>query len=241
MIIVLQAKYWPGAKRNFQPIDIEYLSCECRKYYSYINGTKQFEGKNVFKPGKSPMLTFEMPIHKNNGSDVDVEKVQNTGIVVIAGGPCSGKTSLLKALDDRGFETIPETAETIINAGIKEGISVEEQRKDPVAWQMDLLQKDYSLFDLLSERQEIVLTDTSFIETLVFAERAGIEMGPGVDSWLKTKRYRAVFFLDPIQEYQSSEVRMESHQVAINISKEVAEAYFKYGYNVINVPAMSVA
>ena len=31
-------------------IDIEYLSCECRKYYSYVNGTKKFEGKNLFTP-----------------------------------------------------------------------------------------------------------------------------------------------------------------------------------------------
>ena len=49
-MIALQKEYWPEAKRAFQPIDIEYLSCECRKYYSYVNGTKQFEGKNVFRP-----------------------------------------------------------------------------------------------------------------------------------------------------------------------------------------------
>ena len=60
-----QATHWPEAKRAFQPIDVEYLSCECRKYYSYVNGTKRYEGKNVFRPGKSPMLTFDAePIKK---------------------------------------------------------------------------------------------------------------------------------------------------------------------------------
>ena len=49
-MITLQKEYWPEAKRAFQPIDIEYLSCECRKYYSYVNGTKLFEGKNRFYP-----------------------------------------------------------------------------------------------------------------------------------------------------------------------------------------------
>ena len=49
-MIALQKEYWPEAKRAFQPTDIEYLSCECRKYYSYVNGTKLFEGKNVFQP-----------------------------------------------------------------------------------------------------------------------------------------------------------------------------------------------
>ena len=49
-MIALQSDYWPDARRKFTPIDIEYLSCECRKYHSYINGTKKFEGKNLFTP-----------------------------------------------------------------------------------------------------------------------------------------------------------------------------------------------
>jgi len=49
-MIKLQATYWPEARRKFTPIDIEYISCECRKYYSYIHGTKRFEGKNLFIP-----------------------------------------------------------------------------------------------------------------------------------------------------------------------------------------------
>ena len=49
-MIELQKECWPEAKRAFQPIDIEYLSCEYRKYYSYVNGTKSFEGKNAFQP-----------------------------------------------------------------------------------------------------------------------------------------------------------------------------------------------
>ena len=49
-MIQLQNEYWPEAKRKFQPIDIEYLSCENRKYYSYVNDTKKFEGKNLFIP-----------------------------------------------------------------------------------------------------------------------------------------------------------------------------------------------
>ena len=47
-MIELQKKFWPEAKREFYPIDIEYQSCECRKYFSYVNGTKKFEGKDLF-------------------------------------------------------------------------------------------------------------------------------------------------------------------------------------------------
>ena len=55
--------------------------------------------------------------------------------------------------------------------GIKNGISVEQQRRDPVAWQMNLLQKDFDLMDQLANDGNIVVTDTSFIETVVFADR----------------------------------------------------------------------
>ena len=47
-MIELQPTDWPEARRKFTPIDIEYLCCECRKYYSYVNSTKRFEGRNRF-------------------------------------------------------------------------------------------------------------------------------------------------------------------------------------------------
>ncbi len=49
-MIALQPTYWPQARRPFMPIDIEYTCCECRKYYSYVNGTKTFDGRNLFTP-----------------------------------------------------------------------------------------------------------------------------------------------------------------------------------------------
>ena len=52
-MIELQPECWPDARRKFTPIDVEYLCCECRKYYSYVNGTKRFEGRNLFAPADS--------------------------------------------------------------------------------------------------------------------------------------------------------------------------------------------
>merc|ERR1712179_903261 len=86
-MIELQADYWPEAKRAFQPIDIEYLSCECRKYYSYVNGTKTYEGKNVFVAGKSPMLTFNV-IFQGVGIKDGLCGPCQSNLYVIAGGPC---------------------------------------------------------------------------------------------------------------------------------------------------------
>ena len=128
----------------------------------------------------------------------------------------------------------------MINEGLNKGIPVEEQRKDPVAWQMELLKKDFELFDELSSRRDVVFTDTSFIETVVFGARAGIEIGQGVKEWVQNKRYKSVYFLSQIEDYKSSEVRMETRQVADQICEEVKAAYSLYGYNVVMVPSMSI-
>ena len=46
----------------------------------------------------------------------------------------------MKALAERGFRTIPETAEETIRAAVEAGVPVERQRlTDPVGFQMDLL------------------------------------------------------------------------------------------------------
>ena len=58
---------------------------------------------------------------------------------------------------------------------------------------MDLLKRDFALFDgLLSGGDgggggRVVVADTSFIETVVFSARAGIEMSPAVDDWIKSR------------------------------------------------------
>ena len=106
-MIELQSALWPEAKRRFQPIDIEYLSCECRKYYSYVNGTKQFEGKNVFHPGQDPRLAFDILAAETKGPP------STSNVFVIAGAPCSGKTTLLNALEAAGYKVEVFVAQVI--------------------------------------------------------------------------------------------------------------------------------
>ena len=233
-MIELQSELWPEAKRPFHPIDIEYLSCECRKYYSYVNGTKTFEGKNLFSPGESAKLVFDT-LDKDPMSD----RIE-TQIHVIAGGPCSGKTTVLKALEQAGHYVVTETSQELLEAGIADGHTAQQLRSDPVAWQQEIFRRDHALFDELA-LDEPVFTDTSFIENLVFGSRAGIVIGPKVESWLQRKRYQTVFFLDPLKDYEQSQVRIESRSVAMQISDDVRKQYQLHGYKLVAVPSTSVA
>ena len=230
-MIALQPSYWPEAKRALQPIDVEYLSCECRKYYSYVNGTKTFEGKNRFKAGQSPRLPMDV--------EVASAEQRQTQICVIAGGPCSGKTTLSRALRERGHRVEPETAERLLQAGIADGHTAAELRADPAQWQRQVLSEDHRLFESLAD-DALVFTDTSFIEDVVFARRAGMALGPNLNAWLQGLRYKKVFYLERLDGYEQSAVRMESQAVAEQISEQVQRCYGEYGYELVMVPAVSV-
>ena len=231
-MVALQPVHWPEARRPFHPIDVEYLACECRKYFSYRNGTKTFEGKNVFVPSQRARLVHDVAAPRP-------EAVQ-TRIQVVAGGPCSGKTTLLRALADAGCRVERETAEEALEAAVARGIAAEEARADPIAWQRRMLRLDYERFDDLPT-EEVVFTDTSFIEDLVFSERAGLEIGPNTEAWLRAKRYERVFFLEPLVAYESTNVRMESADLAAELSRQVHDRYRAYGYEPISIPALPVA
>ena len=233
-MIALQKEHWPEAKRPFQPIDIEYLSCECRKYYSYVNGSKTFEGKNSFPLGNPIDSRFDIPFNPR------VEGTLQTQIHVIAGGPCSGKTTLLKALSTAGYRVEEETAELLIKAGVALGKRAEDLRAEPALWQKNVLRQDHKLFDSLPT-DALTFTDTSMIEDLVFADRAGLTIGPNLEAWIRYKRYKKVFFLAPLDNYEQTDVRVESHQTALEISDEVQARYRRYGYEPITVPSAPVA
>ncbi len=233
-MIELQRTFWPEAKRPFQPIDIEYLACECRKYYSYVNGTKAFEGKNRFQAGRTARLSFDLDLPRPQEPEI------TTQIHIIAGGPCSGKTTLLNGLAEAGYRVEVETAERMLKEGIAAGQTAQELRADPLQWQQEVMRQDYALFHRLPV-DELVFADTSFIETLVFAERAGMELGPNLRRWLRHKRYRRVFFLEPLPAYEESAVRIESQDLAKQISAQVRAAYEAYDYELIPVPAAPLA
>ena len=163
-MVALAADRWPDARRPLQPIDIEFLCCECRKYWSYVNGTKSFTGKNVFVPGESARLLFDLD------RDPPTATVQ-TGVCVLAGGPGAGKTTLLRALERAGHEVLAETAEVRLRQAVEAGGKAEDVRADPVAWQRAILHADLELFDGLAA-DGVVFTDTSVIEDVVFARRA---------------------------------------------------------------------
>jgi len=156
--------------------------------------------------------------------------------VVLTGGPCCGKTTLLNNLAARSYQVVPEAARMVIE---------EEQRRGSncLPWK-DL----YGFQEKTAER--ILDLEHSFDGSLLFCDR-GIVDGHGyaingkvstpeliVD--LGAKRYDLVFILEPVPVYQKDESRKENLEEAKKVHRAIWNAYKEFGYTPISVPIMGI-
>ena len=54
---------------------------------------------------------------------------------VLTGAPCSGKTTLIELLQEKGYQTVPELARVYIDEQLANGLTLEELRQDELAFQ----------------------------------------------------------------------------------------------------------
>jgi predicted ATPase len=166
---------------------------------------------------------------------------------VITGGPCVGKSSVVGALNEMGFKTIPEVARMVIEEQQRMGGQI-------LPWiNRDAFQKEVRNRQL--ELEEKVDANTTLFGWLppVFLDR-GLEDGVGYyladgievpNDFYATgrnhERYSGIFLLDQLPNYQKDSVRAEDLQSATRIHKSIEKAYVGHGYSKITkVPVMSV-
>lgn len=161
--------------------------------------------------------------------------IMNKKRIVITGGPCCGKTTLLNALGDMAYTTVPEAARMIIEEQQKRGSNC-------VPW-MDL----YGFQEIATGRA--LELESSFNDSFLFCDRGIIDNHgyctngkvptPDLINNLGVNRYDAVFILDPIQVYQKDDSRKENPEEAKKIHQAIFYAYKSFGYNPIRIPVMA--
>lgn len=158
--------------------------------------------------------------------------------VVITGGPATGKTSLIQALNKRGMQTFPEVARQII----KEQVDLKTRM---VPWD------DVSGFSKLVLEQQLNHFSAAY-KALNFYDR-GIPdligyMNHGKKPVFKklyecsnSHRYDHVFILPPWKEiYETDNERRESFEDSILIYEALETAYAKLGYNSVIIPPLNI-
>ena len=153
--------------------------------------------------------------------------------VVITGGACCGKTSLITEFDKRGFPVLEEVARSVL-----------EERKDYTPTHEEWIVRERTMYHRQLELEaklsgEIAFLDRGLIDYIAYAGHLIGSIPDFMD--VKMAKYDYVFALDRIP-FVNDGLRIESGDSdAQKIHNIVVDAYSSNGYSIINVPLMPIS
>lgn len=157
---------------------------------------------------------------------------------VITGSPSSGKTSLLKELEKRGYSTVEEMGRKLIDQKLAAGYNLEQIKVDSPEFESAWVEMQVAAEASL-DKSALIFFDRGVIDTLAYFKFYGWPVPEAIEQAVNHASYGKVFLLE-LLEYESDYARVESHETAKAMQKLFARAYKDAGYEVIVIPRATI-
>lgn len=159
---------------------------------------------------------------------------------VITGGPGSGKTSLIAALD--GIHRMPEAGRAIIQEERATGGSALPW-KDPLAFAEKMLARDIQAWEAAERLEGPVIFDRGIPDVMGYLLWSGLPIPPHLAQVAAERRYnRRVFLAPPWPEIFTQDAeRKQTLAEAEATCSTMREVYAGLGYVLVELPCVSVA
>lgn len=160
--------------------------------------------------------------------------------VVFTGGPGSGKTSVIELLCHMGYQSAPEVGRKVIQAQIK-SIGNALPWLDKTAFRNEMVLEEINNYKNFGNT-EITFYDRSIIDSYGYSKLERISISEHLLAKCgELVYYRKVFIFPPWEEiYQNDAERKQDFNEAVATYHEMVSAYTKFGYDLIEVPKVSV-
>jgi len=156
---------------------------------------------------------------------------------VITGSASTGKTTLVNSLLKLGYLTVPEAARVLIDKEIKKGKTIEEIRKNEAEFQKKVLDIKIKAEKKLP-KDRIVFFDRGIPDSIAYYQICGLDIAELL-KLCKEKTYRKIFMLEQLP-VEKNYARVEDVDTINKIQILLRKAYSDLGYEIIDIPAMSV-
>lgn len=160
-------------------------------------------------------------------------------INVITGAPSSGKSSVLRELQARGHNTLPEGARIVIDQFISKGYTAAEARESPYFREM-IVEKNRDIEGLIQDYpDDPFFLDRSLVDNLAFMRLNNEDISETLWRECGNQQYDNVFLFErlPIEE---DAVREEDDEECDQIQRQLRSVYEELGYSVTTVPVLPV-
>ncbi|MFT5715331.1 MAG: putative ATPase [Flavobacterium sp.] len=168
------------------------------------------------------------------------QKVQKE-IIIIIGGPGTGKSTIIDGLIAKGFCCYPEISREVTLEAKKQGIEQLFLEKPLLFSELLLEGRKKQFTNAQNEPHNVVFIDRGIPDVLAYMHYIGDSYPASFDAVCREHTYSKIFILPPWEEiYVSDEARYENYEQAKLIQNHLIETYQGYGYNLIEVPKDTV-
>jgi len=166
----------------------------------------------------------------------NMEKEIKTNWNVITGGPCTGKTTVINILTNRGYKTTIEHARHYIDTQKIKGRTVEEIKENKKQFQLGVLNMQIEQEAALNP-DDIVFLDRALPDAMAYYQFLGLEYDNRLVEQCNKYCYHKVFILGRlplINDY----ARLEDEEAQMQIHNLIIKVYESFSCPIVHVPVL---
>lgn len=155
---------------------------------------------------------------------------------VITGGPCTGKTTVINILSERGYKTTIEHARHYIDTQKINGRTVEEIRQNKKEFQLGVLNMQIEEEATLDVNEQVFL-DRALPDAMAYYQFLGLEYDDRLIEQCNKYCYNKVFILARLP-LTNDYARLEDEAEQIRIHNLIIKVYQSFPCPIVHVPVL---
>ena len=155
---------------------------------------------------------------------------------VITGGPCTGKTTVINILSERGYKTTIEHARHYIDTQKITGRTIEEIRENKREFQLGVLNMQIEEEATLDVNEQVFL-DRALPDAMAYYQFLGLEYDDRLIEQCNKYCYNKVFILARLP-LTNDYARLEDEAEQIRIHNLIIKVYETFPCPIVHVPVL---